>query len=455
MTPEVENLDKQKNQIFNDVFDNKIPERVPIRFGLHTNVIAGYAGIHGAEAIWNPSLLLNTVLELADRIPSDTVLYSGSILAPVYYQAVDSASKKISKDGFMQHMNGTILYPEEYDEFIKNPYDCIVEIVLPRLYNDLDFRKDPARAMMALFLYEQARLKHIGKDRVISQAVKEKYGGWSAAPGTQIGCPAPLDLVGDNLRGLNGIVVDMRRIPEKVEAALEALYPLNYLAGIPSRITSSSSTSFNYHTPTYLREKDFERFFWKPFLRQANDYASMGIHSAIFLEHDWMNRLDYLLDLPTNTRLQFERLDPKPVKEKLGKKFILQQGFPLETLRLYNKEECIGKVKDFLDIMLPGGNYVFGFDKNALCIGDVNMDNLQAILETVRDYGVYKNAGEKTGIEFKKEDYKHSEIPSFTSKYFRTWEKYKELSPLTPESARKEVMDLEESMVKYIYALLR
>ena len=455
MTQEAEKLNKEKNQLFNDVYNNTIPKRVPIRFGLQNNVFAEYIGINSAEGLWNPSLLLDAALELAARIPTDTNIYYGMNLSPNYLQAWDSTSKKMSRDGTVQYLNVPSLFAEDYEAFIKNAYDCIIERAIPRLYTGLDFYKDPGRAMIAMSIGKDAKVRHLMEDSAVARAVKEKFGGWEPPADVQTSIIAPFDYLGDNLWTLKAIVGDIRRIPEKVDAALESLYPLNYFAGIPFRITNDSFTHYNFHQPTFMRDKDFQRFYWKHFLRQTNDYASLGIHTSIFLEHNWMNRLDYLLDLPVNTRLNFEVCDPMPVKEKLGSKFILSGGFPLETLRLYSREECIARVKDFLDIMMPGGNYLFGFDKSPFGIGDANLDKLQAVCETVRDYGVYKNAGEKTGMEFHKEDYKHSEYVPFTSKYYRTWEQTKELYPLTPESAKKEVMDMEKTMVKFIYDLVR
>ena len=101
--------------------------------------------------------------------------------------------------------------------------------------------------------------------------------------------------------------------------------------------------------------------------------------------------------------------------------------------------------------MMPHGKFNFGFEKSPLALGEVNLDNLAAVCETVRDYGVYSNAGEVAGEVFRKEDYVHSEIPPFQSKYYKTWEQYLEENPNTPESAKDMVMRLEDEMVKFVY----
>ena len=455
MTPEVEKIDKQKKQLFKDVYDNKIPERVPINFTMHMNVVAGFAGVHGRDALWNSELLTEECLKLADRLPSDVTIYGGNNHAPGYHQSLGSVTRIVSSTGFMQHPNTVGLNPEEYDIFIKNPIDCIIELVMPRNYRNLDFKKDPVRAMFSLTQALAQRDAHQARERAVSAAIREKHGGYAATPGTRGGCFAPVDIVTDNVRSLSGMIMDIKRIPDKVDAAVTAVYPLNYHFGKPPKVADYPMVNYPLHIGSYLRDKEFERFFWNPLMRQTTDYASLGIHTQLFCEHDYMPKINYLQDVPPGTVFQFEKCDPKLVKEKLGKKCILTGGFPLEILRIYNKQQCIDKTKEFLDIMMPGGGFIFQFDKSGLTSEDYNLENLQAVLETVRDYGVYKNAGEKASWQtLNPGDYKHSDVPKLTSKYMRTWEQYKEANPNTPDNAKQKVMDQEETaFIRFVYGL--
>ena len=115
----------------------------------------------------------------------------------------------------------------------------------------------------------------------------------------------------------------------------------------------------------------------------------------MFCEHDWMRYLDHLSELPENTRLYFEYGDPQTIKDKLGKKLVLGGMYPITYLKSATKQQCIDKAKELLDIMAPGGNYIFNFDKSPLSPADVNFDNYIAVLEHVRDNTNYANAGER------------------------------------------------------------
>lgn len=448
---DVKKLQEERNQLFHDVYDNKIPKRVPINVSLPQSVIAQYAGVDCKEALWNPLLVEAAAAELCERIPSDICIYAMQLLLPAKYQALRANNMEVSSTGTMQHPNHVGLYAEDWDAFIEDPYACIVDRVLPRNFRAFNFREDPIHAMGAIYQAAQTSAGVIAKSRALSKRLSDKFGYRVADPRT--GCYAPFDIMTDNMRSLSEMCLDIRRVPDKLKAAVEAVYPLNYKMGLPAEISRYTYAFFPLHMATFMKEKDFVPLWWEPWLRQVTDYASLGLHSQGFFEHNWMRYLDYLMQLPTDTRLQFEDGDPKIIKEKLGKKFIITGLFPLATLRTCTKKQCIDKTKEFLDIMMPGGKFIFSFDKNPLSIGDVDIEKLIAVCETVRDFGVYPNAGEKAGEEFRREDYTHSEVPEFTSRYYRTWEQYVEEFPNTPESAKAQIMAQEDALVKYVYGL--
>lgn len=445
-----EELRQERTQIFHDVYDNKIPKRVPINVSLSLNVIAEYAGIPGPEAMWHPEKLQKASEELCKMITTDCNLVGMQILTPQKYQSLGSQSMKMSAEGYMQHPNHVGMLREEYDDFIKDPYACIIEHVLPRSYDEM---ATPGRNLFCVSRAQKLSNQFMMELGTVRRSISDEFGYYAPKPGNGSGVYAPVDIITDTLRSLSGMSIDIHKVRDKVMQAVEAVYPMNYLVGLPARIDNYGQAFFPLHLATFIREKDFVPLFWKPWVRQVTDYASLGYHSQGFFEHNWMRYLDYLDELPVDTRLQFEQGDPETIKKKLGRKYIITGLFPLATLRECSTSECIERTKEYLDIMMPHGKFIFSFDKSALTFGDVNLDNLAAVCETVRDYGVYNNAGEIAGEQFHKEDYKHSDIPEFKSKYFKTWEQYKAENPYTPESAKDMIMASEFDAVKFVYGL--
>ncbi|HHX73841.1 MAG TPA: uroporphyrinogen decarboxylase [Firmicutes bacterium] len=447
-------LRKERQEIFHAVYNNRIPKRVPINISLPLDVVAGYAGVALKDALWNPLLVEEAALELGKLVFSDTCVFGGNLRAPASSQAMGSINSVMSSTGFMQHPNVVGLLEEEYDEFIADPYACILEKVLPRLYRETNCGLFGARGILAVALGMAARNDHNRLLGMIAGRMHREYGYYTPPAGASSGAYACMDYLTDNLRSFSGMSSDIRRIPDKVRAAAEALYPYNYKMGLPASPHPEGSVFFPLHMPPFIRTSDFEKLWWPTFKRQVEDYAALGIHSLAFCEGNMMRYLEYLQELPTDTRLMFEYGDARVIKEKLGKKFILTGLFPLSVLNSCSKTECIAKTREFLEIMMPGGKFIFAFDKNPLSYSDINLENLIAVCETVRDYGVYDNPGTAAGLPFAKEDYTHSRVPPFTSKYYRNWEAYKELYPETPESARSKVEELEEQLLRFVYSLL-
>ena len=444
---------EERQQLFSDVYNNKIPRRVPVNVSLSLDVVSGYQGISRKDALWNPSLVEDAADQLARRIETDVCVFGGNPRYPSQSQAMGSINSVMSSTGLMQHPNVVGLLENEYDRFIEDPYACMWEVILPRLYRELS-GVNGERRLFALYQGMQAKGEDLAKIGAVNQKLTQQYGYYTAPYGVNAAAYACMDFITDNIRSFSGISFDIRRRPGKVAAAAEAVYPFNYLVGKPAVPHAEGACFFPLHMPTFMREKDFVKLWWPTFFRQAVDYASLGVHTRAFCEDDWMRYLDYIQELPTDTRLQFEYGDAKLIKERLGKKFILTGLFPLGTITQCSRQECIDRTKAFLDVMAPGGKFIFGFDKSPLVFADVNIDNLAAVCETVKEYGVYDNAGERAGDAFNPADYTHSDAPAFVSRYYRSWEEYLALYPETPDSARPRVEKLERGMLGLVYGLL-
>ncbi len=246
------------------------------------------------------------------------------------------------------------------------------------------------------------------------------------------------------------MLTDIRRVPDKILGALEAVYPLSYKLSIPGKQSEYSSCGHALHMGTFMSQKDFDKFYWPFWKRENEDHAAAGIRTSAFCEHDWMRYIDYLEELPAQAQIQFEYADLKLVKERLGKRHILSGAFPITSIAALSKDDLIYKVREYLDIMMPGGNFEFKFDKSALVYTDINLENLKVLYDTILKYGVYDNAGETAGVAFDKSLYTDSGKHDFSSKYYRTWEEYKQMHPNTPDSAESMVMKWENEIIKRV-----
>lgn len=373
-------LAQERNQLFADLFEGRVPKRVPISINfLPIEFSIQYAGKDLVESQWDTT----NIGEILDKTCRDFISDSLPVFAfrfPVVYKTLGAKNFVMGSNGFLQHPEAEGMLVEDYDDFIASPLNCIMEKILPRIYTELGKADTKGMALAKGFKAFYDEMGNVGD---AYEKLIEKYGFASNVNTYSAFCEAPFDFVADQLRGFKGIVTDLRRVPEKVVAAAEAATPLMIKNGLPASKPQYGSTFIPLHMAPYLRDKDFERFYWPSFKKLIEGLAEAGQPAYLFVEHDWMRFLDYLYELPENTRMRFEFGDPKLVKEKLGKKHIISGFYPLSLLKTGTKQQCIDKAKELIDILAPDGRYFFDFDKIPITLDSVNAENTKAVLEYV------------------------------------------------------------------------
>ncbi|CAB1239469.1 uroporphyrinogen decarboxylase family protein [Clostridium sp. MT-14] len=378
---DVKTLARERTQLFKDLFDGKIPKRVPISVNFPLEFSIQYAGEDLAESQWDTSMLEGIFEKVCENFVSD-ILPVQALRFPLYYTILGARNFVMSSSGFLQHPEISGLEAEEYDEFIESPYNCIMEKILPRIYTELN--TNPVQRSLVMAKAFKAFYDEVNNVTALYEKLIKKY-GYSSAGNTNGFVEAPFDFMSDQLRGFRGITGDIRRRADKVAAACEAVTPIMVKGGIPASPSKYGGTFIPLHMAPYIRTKDFEKLYWPSFKREVEELAAAGQPSLLFVENDWTRYVDYLYELPENTRMWFEYGDPKFIKEKLGKKHILTGFYPISILKTGTKQQCIDKAKELVDILAPGGKYMFGFDKAIITADSVKIENLQAVLEYVAE----------------------------------------------------------------------
>ncbi len=377
-----------KNQLFIDVLDGKIPRRVPRIPSIQNTFALEYA----EYSLLREQFSLNKTIDAIDKFVSEFDLDCMSFIAskvPQLFKILGSRSFVMGSKGFLQHPDVSGMDAEDYDDLIKDPYKILVDKVIPNIHTQLQLHKEEAAMVKAKAFY-----CYVNNLMTFGRAFSEIALKYNLATLTPYGgiTVAPYDYLADQPRSFSGISKDIRRIPDKVEAACEALLPLMIKKGCTKGLMRGTRTDQIFmplHMATFMQQKDFERFYWPTFKKLCNGLAENGYTAFPFLEDNWTRYLDILMDLPERTHLAIEYTDPKLIKEKLGKKYVISGGYPTTFLKTGTKHQCIDKVKEILDIFAPGGGYFFAFDKAILRLADVNIDNLRAVLDTVKEYGRY------------------------------------------------------------------
>lgn len=375
----------ERNKLYEDVYNGKIPKRVPLMVNVDNAFALEYAGMDLRTDQFSVEKNLAAMDATSKDFDSDVVM--GMMLRlPSLYKTLGARNFVMGGDGFIQHPNVHGLEIEEYDELIADAYKTIWDKVLPRQYTELAKDKfEASKALTKSFFMFFSTMGALGQGYA---AIAEKYGKstYSLAAGA---ATVPFDTLADQLRSFTGISSDIRRVPEKVIAACDALLPLAIKTGLGPGASKYNRTFIPLHMGPYLREKDFAKFYWPTFKAFVDALDEKNVGSNIFVEQDYTRFLDYLGELPAGQLLLFEYGDPKEIKKRLGDKHIISGLYPLSKLRNGTKQECIDYAKELIDILAPGGNFVFSFDKAIIRLNDVNVENMQAVCTYVKENAVY------------------------------------------------------------------
>jgi hypothetical protein len=368
-------------KIREDLLAGKIPKRLFMRLTFTLEAACGLSGIDLRKAHYDPELKNKAMRSICETFYSDTFPIENVRFPPVY-QALRARNWTMSSTGVMQHPEIESFSPEDYEEYVKNPYGVIMEKVVPRICAAME--TDKAHAAVALTKAYNLFLQTLGQEGAFIGQVSQEFG---YVPGWFVGglCEAPFDFLADQLRGFKGINMDVRRIPDLLEKAVNATLPLMLKLAIPRKVPKGHIVFIPLHLAPYMRPKDVERLYWPSFEKLVVEAHKAGVRSFLFAEVDWVPNIHLLERLPEGTIIQFEKGDPRIAKDVIGKKHIFGGFFDPTITLTRSKDECIDAVKKLIDIGAPGGRFYFGFDRHVIDINSIDVKKLQAVCDYVHE----------------------------------------------------------------------
>ncbi|WKY45149.1 uroporphyrinogen decarboxylase [Eubacteriaceae bacterium ES2] len=376
--------EKEKN--FKDIYDGKKPARIPVHIQIAHEAAIEFSGLDLKKTQWDKDAYLSYLEPLCQELTDvDCFPVSMNVRIAAMYQILDAKSFVMSSSGVMQHPEMHSMEQDEYDEFIADPYAFMVEKALPRIYKSLD--GDPRKASMNLTKafasfedYKKSQLMTMGKLSV-------QY-GYSNLPTGGV-TEAPYDFVADLLRSFSGISMDIRRCPDKIMEASEAILPYMKKCAVSKMSSNYGRTMIPIHMPAFMNNKQFEKYWWPSFYKLIEYIVDCGSNCWLLLQGDMMRYIELFNELPGRQEIRHETGDMADAVKRTSTKHIISGFYPVTMLQTATKEQCIDYAKETIDVMGINGNFIFNFDKPVLSFSGNTMENLQAVMATVQDYGKY------------------------------------------------------------------
>jgi hypothetical protein len=408
---------RQRIQMIKDVTELKQPARVPVIpwFGVYP---VKYGGITVYDAMYDYAKLGEAFKKfnadfMPDGLASAALMGPGKAFEILDYKIYNWPGNGTPLDTSYQCVEGEYMLADEYDQLIADPSGYFMRTYLPRAFGALA----PWQTLGPLTDIVELPFVGLGMIPVGVPPVQEAFRSyleaaqavmeWISAVGpidgentATLGLPsiigsftkAPFDILGDTLRGTRAIMLDMYRQPDKLIEAMERFVPLAVEMGV--RYATGSDTPMVFiplhkGADGFMSNRDFERFYWPTLKAVLLGLIEQGTVPYLFVEGGYNQRLDIITDpeIPAGTTAWlFDQTDMRDVKQKLGGWACFGGNVPASMLAAGTPQEIEDYVKQLIDEVGDEGGYILA---NGAVLDDSRPDNLHAMIDTGKTYGVY------------------------------------------------------------------
>ncbi|MCO6453398.1 MAG: hypothetical protein J5I90_21630 [Caldilineales bacterium] len=381
---------------------NYKPDRVPLRI-FAEEFSAKYCGYTNYEVACKAELQFDVNRQFAvetgvDAIQTNSIVNWFGMQKALGWDGITFPGIGLPVDGINQWAEPTIdeaafLKAAEYDEFIDDPTAFLVNKWLPRFTTHIKPAGEPVT-----FEHNMSFINGI-------LAYSYFFNLWGAktvelidagvVPAVSSVLKAPLDIMGDKLRGYVPLCYDLGERRDKVIEACEALMPhlYNVVAGPadPDRNLPSIIWMHRGSVP-FISHKDFREIYWATLKPIIEELWANSQQIILYAEGNWDSHLAHIAELPEKSVIfHVDQTDLALASKVLGEKFCLSGGIPNAVLSHGTPDEVRAACKYAIDTAAGDGGYIM--DACALIMDDAKIENVQAMIDFTLDYGVYSQSG--------------------------------------------------------------
>lgn len=300
----------------------------------------------------------------------------------------------ISADTGFQYLEpseeNAFMKPDEYDQLIEDPTGFLFNVWLPRISRDVNAMGEQTsmRNNLSFLKGGMAMLSYFNAFGTQAALLRKESGTVSAISGI---LKAPLDIIADKMRGYLGLVGDLMERPKKVMAACEALMPhLTHVALSGADPDKNVPIGFWMHRGCvpFVTMEHFKKFYWPTLKPIIEEIWSHGHQVLFYAEGNWNAHLDSFAELPAGSIVyHVDKADIFETHKKIGDKFCLSGGISNTLLSFGTPEDVRQCCKKVIDGVAGDGGYIL--DAEAIMQDDTDVENIRAMTDFVREYGVY------------------------------------------------------------------
>jgi len=415
-SPEAEKAYKERITRLKDAIQmKKLPDRIPV-FVCPSFFPVYHAGFTPQEVMYDYDKCAKAFKDFILEFKPDGHLGAyvpgpGRFFEILDYKLYSWPGHGVAPQQSYQCNEAEYMKADEYDALIEDPSNFFSSVYLPRVFGKLEgFRMLPTLTSIlemygvalnfipyglppvqetykALFEAGAEALKWIGAIGTFNAEITAAgfpiiVGGFTKAP---------FDTIGDTLRGTRGIMLDMYRQPDKLLEAMERLTPIMIKMGVGAAKMNGHPLIFiplHKAADGFLSDEQFKKFYWPTLRRVMMGLIEEGIVPMPAAEGHWDTRLEVMQDLPKGKTLwMIDQSDIAKAKKTLGKVACLFGNVASDLLAVGTPEQVREYVKKLIDIAGKGGGFIVS---NGAFFDQAKPENIHAMVDTTKEYGVYK-----------------------------------------------------------------
>jgi hypothetical protein len=398
MAKDMEKLYAQRLKRYVTAMRNEKPDMIPIR-PFVAEFTAKYSGYTCQEVTHDFEKAFAAARKCAADFDWDAVVgnmvyvWTGltQAIGTKYYAA---PGIDISPDIGFQYLEPpeeqAFMKPDEYDQLIEDPTGYLFNVWLPRISSDVVETGQPNtfRNNLSFLKGGMAMLNYFNGFGKQAELLRTESGTVSAISGI---LKAPFDIIADKLRGYLGLITDVMERPDKVLEACEALVPhLTHVALSGADPDKNVPIGFWMHRGCvpFVSHEHFNKFYWPTLKPIIEAIWAQGHQVLFYAEGNWNAHLNSFAELPDGAIVfHVDQADIFEVHKAIGHKFCISGGIPNFLLSYGTPEQVREYCRKVIDGVTGDGGYIM--DASAIVQDDAKVENIRAMTEFTREYGVY------------------------------------------------------------------
>ena len=398
MAEDMEQLYTERLNRYVTAMRNEKPDRIPIR-PFVAEFTAKYAGYTCQEVVHDFEKAFAAARKCAadfdwDAVVGNMVYVWTGLTQAIGLKYYGVPGIDVPPDTGFQYReppeDEAFMKPDEYDQLIKDPTGFLFNVWLPRVSTDVSPMGEPTsyRNNLSFLKGGMAMLNYFNAFAKQNELLRSESGTVSAISGI---LKAPFDILADKLRGYIGLTMDLFERPDKVLTACEALMPhLLHVALSGADPDKNVPISIWMHRGCvpFVSQEHFKNIYWPTLKPIIEEIWAKGHQVLFYAEGDWNAHLKSFAELPDGAIVyHVDKGDIFEVHKAIGEKFCISGGIPNYLLGYCTPNEVRAYCKKVIDGVARDGGYIM--DASAIIQNDAKVENIKAMTEFTREYGLY------------------------------------------------------------------